>query len=297
MSPHPEQHHYLPDLRPRHDLRDWMLRADLARFSLRQLEGLALQAFLEQTAGFAVPADERLRELAIWVESIATRTSQPQGWRCLQRVYMHAHRQAPENTWIGHSQARSSLNCVARRLSDRVRMDILVEGQQAVEQALFVHPRKPQLLSVMGELCVCMGQVEVALSWFERAVHRDANLPHAALERARILREMQRWDDAVNAYDAVPVSQLVGPSAWRAVRLWEQRGWCHLQRGADGLAQADFLRALDHYERDAALAEQSMGVDLVWAAARFYPAVLRRRVHAVAHEIAWDWATEMLAEG
>jgi tetratricopeptide (TPR) repeat protein len=240
-----------------------------------------------------LPPSERLRERAIMVEPAAAAAPQPRGWRVLRRLYDGAAQLAQHDPWIGHSQALSALVCVDQRLSDDARALIFSEAEEALEAALFTHPREPRLLATMGELFYRSEQIELALSWCERALAIDSGLPWAALLRAHCLRRLERWDDAVGAYDAVPRIAFAGPAAWRMARLVEQRGWCRLRSGDTDGALRDFTAILRRYERDLLLAEQAMSRLLVTAAARAFPD-LKPRTLTVARSIRWMWAQDML---
>ena len=103
-----------------------MRRQSLDRAALEELESLSLRGFMQQTSHIAMPAGERLRELAILIEPVAAAASQPRGWQLLQRIYTEASQQAPKTPWLGHSQDRSALACVDRRLSRPVSEQIVL---------------------------------------------------------------------------------------------------------------------------------------------------------------------------
>ena len=280
---------------PHAALRAWMRAQALDTAAIEVLESWSLRGFLQQTSHIAMPSGERLRELAILIEPVAVAASQPQGWRLLQRVYVEAAQHAPETPWLGHSQARSALACLDRRLSQPIFDQIVADGQAAIEKALFSPPREPLLLGVMGELFYRTGQHQQALTWFERALSLSPDLPWACLWRAHVLRELQQWTAAVTAYDAVPVDRFVGPAVWRASLVKEQRGWCRVQAGQHAVALRDFLSALEDYEQDLTLAEQGMSRILITVALRVYPRQLRARTLRVARSIGWMWAVDMLS--
>lgn len=279
---------------PRVRLRAWIAAAGLADAPIEQLERLSLDGFLEQTAAIALPGDERLRELAILIEPAAVASPQPRGWTMLLRLYAKAARQAPENPWLGHSQAVAALSCADRRLPDPVRAQIFADARAALETALFSHPREARLLEALGELCYRSGLLEEASSWCARALRVDPGLAWASLYRAQALMDLEHWAEAAVAFEVVPASLFVGPAAWRQARLLEQRGWCRVKTADNAGALRDFEQALAIYELDPELAERAMSRILVTAAARIFPAALRSRTLAVAHEVHWRWAQDML---
>lgn len=279
---------------PRDQLVAWMVQQGVAGLPIEALERLDLDRFLRETAALTVPDTERLRELAILAEPAAAAAIQPRGWRLLQRIYDRAAQRAAPTPWIAHSRAVSALACVDRRLPEPVRAQILADAKAALEAALFSFPRQAALLEAMGELCFRGSDHDAALSWCSRALAVDPTLSWAALYRAHCLRELERWGEAVSAYDAVPRAAFTGPSAWRGARLLEQRAWCRLQDDDEAGALRDFLDALGRYERDLALADRAMSRVLVTAAAKVFPDALRQRTLAVACAIRWLWAQDML---
>ncbi len=280
---------------PSKELQAW-LEQHLFAQTVAELEALSAEDFLRQTTHSSLSTAARLRLLAIFIEPIAAAGVQPRGWAVLARLYSRAASAAPHNVWVLHARALAAMHIADRRRPDAVQAQLLDDAQQALEQALFIRPGEAELCNAMGKLCYERDDPQTALAWYERALAADPALPWAALYRAHCLHDLQRWDEAVDAYDAVPADAFIGAVSWRMALLVEQRGYCRLRAGDRAGATADIAAVLTQYERSEGLAQLAMSRHLVHTVRRLDPALQQRAV-AVAERLHWAWALDALATG
>ncbi len=100
-----------PSQPPKEELFVW-LRASLNANDVSDMERLNLTDFLRNTGQIDLPPDERLRQLAIFLEPELL-SPQPRAWLALDRIYLHAVRMAPKSVWVHQSRALSAKYCAA----------------------------------------------------------------------------------------------------------------------------------------------------------------------------------------
>jgi tetratricopeptide (TPR) repeat protein len=269
------------------------------------LESFDISAYLKQTAALDIQAAERIRRLCIFLEEESygdLPAKDPRSWQAMQRVYDEARKLDPENAAILVSNAISALH-FADCVEDEEKAVAFYEvAKNLLTQALELDADNPHALYTMG-LCEYdrpdgNGRAGIALRWFERACRNAPGDAWAQLYRAHCLHDMEEWDTAVAAYEAVDRAAFVGPVAWRAHKLVEQIALCRLHAGDRSGALKEFHEALRFYS---ALTEQEFDqcpypIELLEAACGPLRDELSAEVMELAKRHEWHFAIERLKE-
>jgi tetratricopeptide (TPR) repeat protein len=197
-----------------------------------ETERIDLDAFLRETDRIAIDPAERLRLLAVEIESKAC------GWGALERVYQRALQRAPNDPWVNASRGISAAFVVhALSLSPDKVARLQREAYRSLTRAVDLDPNDAQISYALGHTVSMDDSIEdtaaqeQALEHFDRALAIDPNHAWARLYRAHCLQDLGRWNEAIEAYDRVPRAAFMGPKSWRIHRLAEQLAWCRLQAG------------------------------------------------------------------
>jgi tetratricopeptide (TPR) repeat protein len=258
---------------------------------IREVNALYRKRFLQETGHFDVPPGERLRLLAIHAESEAAVANQPEGWCALRSIYEHALRFNEPGAWaVYNSMAISALEMLWRPgeesdVRERIVAEAIAAGARAVELA----PKQATTHYWLGRCYLKIGRNPEVLACAEAGIGADPRHGWSALLRADTLNDLQRWDEAIRAYNAVPLDFFKGPIGWRVDWLKECRAWCRLQQGDREGALAEFLALLSRYEANLGLADRVDPTHLVDAAAGPLRQELQPRVLALAQQLAWNW--------
>lgn len=236
---------------------------------LAAIESLNLTSYLRDTSHIDLAPTERLRMLAVALETVMSICEQPRGWLALERIYAAGRALDPDDAEIEVSRAITSEAC-ASLVPDRpgVARRMISTGRDAAERAIALRPgdARPRHALGMLEYSFGDGSLEAALACFEKAVQLEPGHGWARLYRAHCLHDLERWAEAARAYSEVAPAFLVGPIAWRYDLLREQRAWCLLQAGEREQALAEFLALLQRYELQPALAREQALRELTAAA-------------------------------
>ena len=229
-------------------IKTWVSGEDSLSFSSEQIEH-----FLAFAKGADTPS-ECLRQLAIYCEH------EPDvGWTALKCLYKTAHQLDPNNTNVLHSLAISALYW----MTDYVEPD-LAKRKLASEDALVALNKVLTLNQRDADAAYTFGLLyydhparqdspeeydSKALSWFSKAKEWQPNHVMAQLYFAHCLHDAKRWEEAVQAYQAVDRSTLLADwPAWRALKLQEQLACCLAFSGRPVQARAAFAEFLTKLE-------------------------------------------------
>ena len=251
-----------------------------------ELERLDLRAFLQASAGFDVPPEERLRRLAIALERRVCFDRAMRDWAALDRVYAHALQLRPEEPSL-HASRSISASRLAEDAGDPGDVERLVRmSGESLQRALALDPDDAELRYLDGyhRYLHRVGSTEDALAALDRALELDGAHGFARLYRAHCLHDLGRFEEAVAAYDEVPRDAFEGPTRWRMDLLVEQRAQCRARAGDLDGARAELEAALARYEREPHLAADTTPRYRRWAAETF-PG-LAERVDALEARIA-----------
>ncbi len=256
---------------------EWIDEAEWER-----LERLDLDQYLRDTGDIDLPAEERLRQMAIEMEETLCFESTARTWAAVNRVYEEALRLAPEDAFVLHSQGISA--SWLAQMANPGKEAKLVENLNRTAHTTLL--RAAEFAPLDGHIAYTQGlslyrdetrSMEEALAHFDRALRLNPELAWARLYRAHCLHDLERWQDAVDAYSMVPKNEFDGPPSWRMHLLVEQRALCRLNAGDKGGALADFEVILERYEKQPhlAMADEPLA-NIREAADRAFPQLLPR---------------------
>jgi tetratricopeptide (TPR) repeat protein len=234
------RHEQPPDAPDAHDqFRAW-LEEHIRLDSVRDIKALDRKRFLQETGNFDVLPSHRLRCLAIHAEWAAACADQPDGWVTLRSIYEQALRFNEPDAWsiyldVAISAAKIASQAVAadelaRRVPERIAADGIAAGSRAVEllsEQTEMHYdyyleggdfKDKAPISLMraeahyrlGHCYDATGRQPEALACWEAGVAADPRHGWSALLRADTLKVLQRWEEAVRAYDVVPLDFFKG---------------------------------------------------------------------------------------
>ncbi len=121
-----------------------------------------------------------------------------------------------------------------------VRQLRLVEARILTEEALASDPGYPQALVVLGEIFSKEKNFDEALNCFRHAFRKDEK-PYVALRIARTLRNMERYQEALDELDSVLVAHRENPLFLKEKALTLNR----MERYGEALEIYEKLRVLD----------------------------------------------------
>jgi tetratricopeptide (TPR) repeat protein len=214
-----------------------------------------LRAFLGVTRDIDMPPANRLRWLAIKLESLEFE----HGWKGLRAIYQAAAEADPADALVLHSWGISANDWaeewVTPGLSDRVA--IADEAEQVLHAALELTPKDSRIAHTLGLVYYnhparaedAEAYRARALNWFRRAVEWDAGNTIAQLYVAHCIHDRKDWPRAIAEYERVELDQLArGWPAWRAVKCREQLAQCYAYAGNRVESTRRFAAFLDDVE-------------------------------------------------
>lgn len=213
---------------------------------------LDLDHYLHASGHIELPAEERLRQLAMFVEPSYGAVAPD----ALDRIYETAVRLNPEDHVVWHSRgvAAKFVATVAEKPQTVARFKKL--GLRSLHRAWELDATDPAVAYSLGKWHYQFAAAtEEAAEWFERTLALDPEHGYALLYRAHCLHDQERWDDAVAAYRAVPLGTFTGPKAWLVDVVQEARAYCRLRAGDRSGALAEFEQLLERFDKEPQRAE------------------------------------------
>lgn len=211
------------------------------------LAGISTKRYLQQTGHLELPAEDRLRELAIYIEAEAVALGLPQGWNVLGRIYREARELNDQSSEVCVSMAISALEFAHDGDTKSVRR-VLSHAIEASEMATQLSPDDGRAFAVFGHTLYSSGETVEALVQYEAALRLAPDYGWAQLYRAHCLHDLERWHEAADAYSRVDLGFFNGPISWRADLLRAQRAYCLVQMGELHQALREFERLLAMFE-------------------------------------------------
>ncbi|MEM9187751.1 MAG: tetratricopeptide repeat protein [Myxococcota bacterium] len=232
---------------PYHRLDAWLAASPYRDLRVHDLRRLDVALFLRRTDAIELLPAERLRQLAIFLEG---RHSSFEA-EAVDRVYQAALRLAPKDLVVWHSRGVTAKAFAYGLSSSPAREKLKRRARHCLERAWNLDPTDAWSAYSLGKWHYDFASDTLeALRWFEEAVRLDPAYGLARLFCAHALHDLERWGDAVDAYEAVPLNAFDGPRVWRIDHLLECLAHCRLRAGDHAGAARDFLRLLDRLEKE-----------------------------------------------
>lgn len=227
----------------------------------------ALEAFLDETKTIDLPAEERLRRLAVALES----ETLEKGWDSLHLIYQTAAQINPHNPRVFHSWGISACTWLEGWICPTAakRVAIAVEAEQVLLKALELAPQNSFIAYTLGQVFCNHPLLEddqqsllsQAMMWFQSAVSWDPENVIAQLYLAHCFHDLallgdhpQHWEQAITAYQKIDQERLAREwPEWRAVKCREQLAACFAGAGNEPEAirhVSHFLDELEAFEPD-----------------------------------------------
>ena len=233
------------------EIRAWLGTTEYRDEDPEDMVRLDLGQYLHETGRFELPPEERLRQLAMFVEvdfgSVAP--------DALDRIYGAAVRLNPSDRLVWHSRgiAAQFVATVSESAETSARFETL--ALRYLSHAWELDSPDPEVAYSLGEWHSEFGAIEDAAEWIERAIALEPGHGDALLYRAHCLHDEERWVEAVEAYRAVPLETFEGPRAWLVDVVLEAQAYCVLRAGDRAGALREFERLLERFEREPQRAE------------------------------------------
>lgn len=250
---------------PQLQMKAWLER-EMSSMDISETETLNLTNFIRNTGEIDLSPEERLRKLAIFIENdLIYFSQQPRGWLALDRVYRHAIKIAPLDASLQHSRGVSAISC-AENLNPKTDASIfrrlLNVARASALEAHGLDPNDAGSQYLMGYICYLDPQstIEEALQKFDNAISMDPEYLWALLYRAHCLHDLERWQEAYDAYSCTNPGLFIGSRAWRYELLLEQRAYCLLRSGDVNGASEEFKKLIRRWMNNPKVADYLVGL-------------------------------------
>jgi len=236
----------------------WLEQFVCADFSPAQID---LDAFLSGSSMFEISPEERLRLLAIQIESEVARLPSLSGWEALYRIYSRALEYAPNDQFLFVSMSYSAHFLHLGSTVPKHEQKLSVMSEAFARKALELAPAFSDAFYALGIALYYKGEKESALEAFDEGL---ASKPGKELEawlylyHAHCLHDLERWEAALASYQSVNRSVFTGKKAWRADVLVEQQAHCLYMLDRVQEAGEAIERILCRYEKEPHLAFYAM---------------------------------------
>lgn len=233
------------------ELLDYLRREFGARHPLRDFGGLDLENYLRRTNQFPVPAVERLRQLAIFLERECSTGISAEDWAVLRRVYDFGANLNSTDDALWWSRGIAATHLAEVESDPRLADELFADGEAACRKAFELAPGTAGILYSLG-INAYMNRsraVKEAKQWFAAAFERDPDHIMAQLYLGHCCHDDGQWREALDAYTGIDQEQLARDwPRWRAVKLREQIAFCCMKCGLRDDALRQFQEVLSVYE-------------------------------------------------
>jgi tetratricopeptide (TPR) repeat protein len=265
---------------------EWLNESKIGDSNIHQIN---LTNFLRNTQHFDILSEERLRQLAIFIEPDACSLSGESGWHSLKRIYDYALEFNNKNEKVFLSMGIAAIEIANNLENEKNRKSIFDSGEHAILNAMSIHPNWSHAHYILGYLYYFQGKKQNALDEFEKSLsfeNEDKVHSWAQLYKAHCLHDMQRWEQALEAYNSVDLSAFDGLVAWRIDVLREQQAYCTYSIGKKTEAYEMLDKILDRYEAEPKLALDAMSASL-WVLAKDLSPEMIERARGI-EKMAWE---------
>lgn len=220
------------------------------------LQNISVKKYLQASAEIEMPADDRLRFLAIGIEEAIEYIDvliDPYGkWLAADRIFNEAIRVDPDYGPHHSSRGLSAHYMLHHKMGDKQRSELVAVAKSASLRGTELDP-SCKAFSIAGQ-CHYQDDTTKSLELYEDALQLDSDALWPLLFRAHCLHDLERYAEAKAAYGQVPLGRLTGSRSWRLEALRNQLAACQLHLGELTEARAAFEAILNRYESQPHLA-------------------------------------------
>ena len=247
---------------PSNELSSWLAERAWSDSAIPQID---LTSYLRETAQLSESPAERLRQLAVHLESKVTLFPGLSGWQALERIYTTAAAFEPNDPELDISASISALFLAELMDDESSGETLLAISERRARRAVASAPDSARTHLALGYVLYFCHQKKDSFDALAEALARDPDVATEAwahLYQAHVLHDDKRWGDALASYDQVDRSVFIGGQAWRTDVLAEQRAECLYMLGRTDEAEQELIRILDRYEKEPHVAFAAMSAAL-----------------------------------
>lgn len=249
------------------ELIEWLIKSKIDESDITSIN---LTDYLRCTQHFEIHPEERLRQLAIHIETEACSLPGEAGWQSLKRIYDQATKlnENDETVWL--SMGISACEIADNLTNEKSKRTIFKAGEHAILNAMALRSNSSYSHYILGYLFYFQGEKQAALNEFEKSlICENEKQIHswAQLYKAHCLHDIGNWEKALNSYNLVDLSAFDGHKSWRVDVLREQKAQCIYMIGRKEEAEGILIKILDRYEKEPKIAFWAMSPSL-WELAK-----------------------------
>jgi tetratricopeptide (TPR) repeat protein len=210
-----------------------------------------LEDYLRQTNCFSVPAVERLRQLAIFLERECSTGDPFQDWAVLRQVYDFGATIISTDDALWWSRGITATHLAEIESDPKLADELFAEGEACCRKALELAPCNPGILYSLGINAYMNPHrtVSEAKQHFAAVLKCDPSHIMAQLYLGHCCQDEGAWREALDAYSHVDQQQLARDwPHWRTIKLQEQIALCYMKCGLRQEAVWRFQEVLSVYE-------------------------------------------------
>jgi len=252
-------------------------------FTESVIKSLSLKNYLNETQNFDVLPEERLRQLAIHLETKILIVPSESNWQSLKRIYDYALNLNNKDSVLWLSFGIAAHDTAENIENNDLKEKLYSTAESAILNSIDLNSKSSRAYYILGYLYYFQGKKQESLNELEKALlcENDDNVHSwAQLYKAHCLHDMKKWQKALLAYKAVNLSAFTGPVSWRVDVLKEQIAECTYFSGNKDLAETMLTEIINRYETEPKVAIDAMSYSL-WNLAKNISENLNQRAQVI----------------
>lgn len=233
-----------------------------------KIESINVKNFLYATSNIRLVSEERLRNLAIFLEENVCKEMRT--WLAIDRIYCAATNINANDIRLHHSRALTAHLFHEILDNSKNKKRIQEVAFNAIDSALAIDETDVESLYLKGTLYYFSNEhsKNKALKCHDQALSIDPQHAWSLLYRAHCLHDLQNWHEAAEAYSKIKASFFCGNQAWRYEIFLEQKAYCCFKAGQKNKALREFSCLIDRWKKDENLCKEAYGMYLAEIAER-----------------------------
>ena len=194
---------------------------------LQELDLLNIDDFIEKTNAINLSVDERLRQLAIFLEWASFETTERK-WRIIQKIYDLATEINPTNHLIFKSKGITASELFSETKDKNLKELLFAQADSAFEHAIRLEPEDAYIYFHWGKLHYAINY-ELAVQKFLQAVELDKTYTEALLYLGYCYFDLNQWQQALYYFEQVNEETI--QDFWERTKRHELIGCCLVEVG------------------------------------------------------------------